>query len=70
MKSLALILLGVGSLFFAGCATTAGPFVTAISSDGTGGLVVEKCMARFDPWMGTVGNHNCNSANIQINPKK
>mgnify|MGYP001767212975 CR=1 FL=1 len=70
MRSLILIILGVGSLFLVSCATTAGPFVTAISSDGAGGLVVEKCMARFDPWMGTVGNHNCNSANIQINPKK
>ena len=47
-----------------GCASRAGPFVTNISSDGRGGLVVEKCMAKFDPWMSTVNNDNCTSTRI------
>ncbi len=53
-------------LALAGCASRAGPFVTSISSDGNGGLVVEKCMAKFDPWMSTVNNDNCTSTNITL----
>ena len=33
-----------------GCATTAGPFVTNISSDGRGGLVIEKAMVEYSQW--------------------
>jgi len=46
------------------CVSHAGPFVTNISSDGRGGLVVEKCMARFDPWTSTVTNDACTSLNL------
>lgn len=48
------------------CATTAGPFVTGISSDGADGLLVEKCHIRFDPWMGTVGNNDCTNSTIKV----
>ena len=61
--SIAIVVLAVS-----GCASHAGPFVTNISSDGRGGLVVEKCMAKFDPWMSTVNNDNCTSTNIQLRP--
>lgn len=49
-----------------GCSSKAGPFVTSISSDGRGGLIVEKCMAKFDPWMSTVNNDNCTSTTMRI----
>jgi len=49
-----------------GCASRAGPFVTSISSDGKNGLIVEKCMAKFDPWMSTVNNDNCTSTNVRL----
>ncbi len=61
LVALASVILGVSS-----CSSTAGPFVTNISSDGRGGLVIEKCMAKFDPWMSTVGNSECRNTNIQL----
>lgn len=33
-----------------GCASTAGPFVTNVSSAGPGLLRVEKCEVAFSPW--------------------
>ena len=56
----------MASLALSGCISRAGPFVTSISSDGDGGLVVEKCMAQFDPWMSTVANDQCSTHKIQI----
>ncbi len=64
MKKYGLIV--IWALVLSGCASRAGPFVTNISSDGKGGLVVEKCMAKFDPWMSTVNNDNCTSTNITL----
>jgi hypothetical protein len=57
-------LLILGPMF--GCASTAGPFITNISSDGDDGLVIEKCMARFDPWMSTVSNTQCTQTPIKL----
>ena len=34
----------------AGCASTAGPFVTSVVSAGPGLLRVEKCEVAFSPW--------------------
>lgn len=53
-------------LILSGCASRAGPFITNISSDGQGGLTIEKCMAKFDPWMSTVNNDECTSSNIRL----
>lgn len=54
------------ALAVSGCASHAGPYVTNISSDGRGGLTVEKCMTRFDPWMYTVANEQCTSTNLRM----
>lgn len=48
-----------------GC-TTAGPFVTSISNAGDGRIVVEKCMAKFNMWTGTLSNDDCNSTMIRV----
>lgn len=56
----------IAVLWLMGCASHAGPYVTNISSDGRGGLNVEKCMAKFDPWMSTVNNDQCASTNIRV----
>ncbi|MBK8973834.1 MAG: hypothetical protein IPM37_21665 [Hahellaceae bacterium] len=53
-------------LFTSGCASKAGPFVTGISSDGNGAIIVEKCMARFDPWMAVVNNDDCTTSTIRL----
>lgn len=52
-------------LFSTGC-TTAGPFVTSISSDGRGGLIVEKSMVKFNSFTGTVSNENSTTTTIKI----
>jgi len=65
MKKIVLLLL-TALPFTGGCASHAGPFVTSISSNGKGGLVVEKCMAKFDPWMSTVNNDQCTTTTIHV----
>ena len=49
-----------------GCASQAGPFVTNISSDGKGGLVVEKCMVRLDRMINTVEASSCTNTPIAL----
>lgn len=56
---LALVLLATGC-------TTAGPFVTSISSDGRGGLIVEKSMVKYNSFMGTVSNENTTTTTIKL----
>lgn len=48
-----------------GC-TTAGPYVTNISSDGRNGLNIEKCAVKFNAFMGTVSTAECTSQHIQL----
>ncbi|MFT5700881.1 MAG: hypothetical protein ACI8ZB_003766 [Desulforhopalus sp.] len=64
MKKILLVLFV--SVAVSGCSSHAGPFVTSISSDGRGGLIVEKCMAKFDPWMSTVNNDQCRTSKIIV----
>lgn len=60
----AYIVVAVAAL--AGCASQAGPFVTNISSDGKGGIVVEKCMVRLDRMINTVESANCTNTPIAL----
>jgi len=53
------------ALLTTGC-TTAGPFVTSISSDGRGGLIVEKSMVKYNSFMGTVSNENTTTTSIRL----
>ena len=46
--------------------TTAGPFVTSISSDGRGGLIIEKSMVKYNSFMGTVSNENTTTTTIKL----
>lgn len=52
-------------LALSGC-STAGPFVMGISSDGTGGITVEKCLVHFNAFLGVVSNSDCNNENIRL----
>jgi type IV secretion system protein VirB7 len=63
MKNVILALL---ALSLSACASTAGPFVTSVSSDGDDGLIVEKCMVKMDPWMSTVSNTECTTVPIKM----
>ena len=46
--------------------TTAGPYVTNISSDGKGGLNIEKCGVKMNAFLGTVSTSECTSQHIQL----
>lgn len=48
-----------------GC-STAGPFVTSISSDGRGGLIIEKSMVVFDPFLGYISNGEVTTTKIYL----
>ena len=54
------------AIFLSGCASQAGPFVTNISSDGRGGLTVEKCMVRLDRMINTVEASSCTNTPITL----
>jgi hypothetical protein len=63
-----LVVLIVMSLFIAtltGC-TTAGPFVTNISSDGRGGLNIEKAKVKFNSFSGVISTTEETTTNIQL----
>jgi hypothetical protein len=61
----ALALAAASVLVVAGC-STAGPFVTGISSDGRGGLIVEKAMVSYNSFTGTVSTKDHTTSTIQV----
>lgn len=56
-KLMLLAVLLTGMVMFQGC-TSAGPFVTDISADGDGGLVITKNTAVLDPFLGVIKDGN------------
>ena len=54
------------SVAIAGCTTTAGPFVTNISSDGQGNLVIEKAMVEYSQWSDGITTKNHTTTTIHI----
>lgn len=66
MKKLAM-LIGIPLLLvtLAGC-STAGPFVSNISSDGRGGLNIEKQKVQYNMFLGVVGTTETTNSNIQL----
>ncbi|MTI72594.1 MAG: hypothetical protein FH747_03195 [Stenotrophomonas sp.] len=63
MRGILIALVSVIAL--SGC-TTAGPYVTNISSDGDNGLNVEKCAVKLNAFMGTVSTTECTSQHIRL----
>jgi type IV secretion system protein VirB7 len=51
--------------FLAGC-TTAGPYVTNISSDGANGLNIEKCKVELNAFLGVVNTGECSNSSIKL----
>ncbi|MDP2203991.1 MAG: hypothetical protein Q8K07_18385 [Methylicorpusculum sp.] len=62
-----LTLTAVASL--TGC-TTAGPYVTNISSDGDNGLNIEKCKVELNAFLGVVNTGECSNSNIKLSREK
>jgi hypothetical protein len=48
-----------------GC-TTAGPYVTNISSDGANGLNIEKCKVELNAFLGVVNTGDCINSTIKL----
>jgi len=48
-----------------GC-TTAGPYVTNISSDGNNGLNIEKCKVELNAFLGVVNTGDCSTSSIRL----
>ena len=46
--------------------SSAGPYVTNISSDGNNGLNIEKCMVHFNSFTGNVSIGACTSQSIRL----
>jgi type IV secretion system protein VirB7 len=46
--------------------TTAGPYVTNISSDGNNGLNIEKCKVELNAFLGVVNTGDCITSNIKL----
>ena len=68
MKKMRRMIMGVTcvlGLSLAGC-STAGPFVTNISSDGNGGLVVEKSYIQYNGFTGTVSNKDQTTTKLKL----
>lgn len=49
-----------------GCSSQAGPFVTNVSSNGAGSIIVEKCMVNLNRAINTVEAANCTNFPIQV----
>lgn len=60
------LIAAAASLFMAGC-TTAGPYVTNISSGGNGELNVEKCAVKLNSFTGTISTTDCTSQSLTVN---
>jgi hypothetical protein len=63
------IILSIAILSLSAC-TTAGPYVTNLSSDGNNGLNIEKCTVRLNSIMGMavvgVSTGECSTQNIKL----
>lgn len=64
-----LLLLGLAALIvvLAGC-SSAGPFVTNVSSDGRGTVLVEKAMLQYNSVLGTVSVKDRSTSIIRVAP--
>jgi len=60
-----IFILSLITIAICGC-TTAGPFVTNISSDGEGGLIIQKGYAEFNYFVGVLGNKEAGESSIKI----
>jgi type IV secretion system protein VirB7 len=57
-------------LLLAGC-TTAGPYVTNISSDGANGLTIEKCKVELNAFLGVISTGDCSNSALKLtNPNR
>jgi type IV secretion system protein VirB7 len=64
------IILAIFAVIITGC-TSAGPYVTNISSDGANGLNVEKCKVELNAFLGVVSTGECLNSSLRLtNPHR
>lgn len=63
-----LVLVVVGSCL--GCVSRAGPFITNISKSDAGVLVIEKCFAEFNSFLGSASNGDCLNQTLHLTEGK
>ncbi|HDY68613.1 hypothetical protein LCGC14_1792290 [marine sediment metagenome] len=56
-------------VFLGGC-STARPYVTSISSDGRGGLIIQKGYTEYNYLLGVIGNKEAGESTIQVISEK
>ena len=61
---------GILILLSLSACSTAGPYVTNISSDGDYGLNVEKCKVHFNSFTGHVSTGDCTNHNITLSRER
>jgi len=66
-KGIMMIVLSVILFSIVGC-STAGPFVTSISSDGQGNLIIQKGYAEFNSFVGVLNNKEAGETKIRVTP--
>ncbi len=49
--------------------SSAGPYVTNISSDGNNGINIEKCKVHFNSFTGNVSTGVCTTQSIKLNDR-
>jgi hypothetical protein len=62
MKLISLVFFTV---LITGC-TSAGPYVTSISSDGANGLNIEKCKVELNAFLGVVSTGECLNSSLRL----
>ena len=65
MEKSAILIILLLTLNLSGC-STAGPFVTNISSDGKGGLIIEKQKVQYNYLLGVVSNEGSSTTEIKV----
>ena len=62
MRTLIPVILAAAAL--SGCYTYGGPYVTKVEG-APGGLNVEKCKIKFNPWLGTFQQSDCATETVK-----
>jgi hypothetical protein len=65
MNLFKIIIMFYAVVLLASC-TTAGPYVTNISSDGANGLNIEKCKVELNMFLGVVNTGDCYSSSLKL----
>ena len=58
--------MALGAVLLLTACTTAGPYVTNISSDGANGLNIEKCKVELNAFLGVISTGECSNSALKL----